>query len=188
MGYSQADKAETHQRIVEVAARRFRELGLEGISVADLMKEAGLTVGGFYKHFASRDDLVVEALQLAFQDSVSGTTLDKTIEAYLSETHRDTLHSACGIATLVNDISRSSDDAREALTRRLELSITSIEQQIPDEVGGDRMAKALVIYSAMVGAMSMSRAIVDPKISEHVLNAVATELISLFCPTQKATP
>ena len=62
------DKAETHIRIVKVAAKRFRELGLEGIGVADVMKEAGVTVGGFYKHFDSRDELVVEALATAFQD------------------------------------------------------------------------------------------------------------------------
>src|SRR5260370_32853972 len=68
LGYSKSDKAETHARIVSVAAKRFRELGLEGIGVADVMKEAGVTVGGFYKHFDSRDELVVEALATAFQD------------------------------------------------------------------------------------------------------------------------
>src|SRR6476620_10123915 len=68
MGYSKSDKAETHSRIVRVAAKRFRERGLEGIGVADVMKEAGVTVGGFYKHFDSRDELVVEALATAFQD------------------------------------------------------------------------------------------------------------------------
>ena len=68
MGYSKSDKAETHTRIVKVAAKRFRERGLEGIGVADVMKEAGVTVGGFYKHFGSRDELVVEALATAFKD------------------------------------------------------------------------------------------------------------------------
>ena len=68
MGYSKSDKAETHARIVKVAAKRFRERGLEGIGVADVMKEAGVTVGGFYKHFGSRDELVVEALATAFKD------------------------------------------------------------------------------------------------------------------------
>ena len=82
MGYSKSDKAETHTRIVSVAAKRFRELGLEGIGVADVMKEAGVTVGGFYKHFDSRDELVVEALATAFQD------LDRW------EEHTDTLTKA----------------------------------------------------------------------------------------------
>ena len=75
MGYSKSDKAETHARIVSVAAKRFRELGLEGIGVADVMKEAGVTVGGFYKHFDSRDELVVEALATAFQASTAGRNI-----------------------------------------------------------------------------------------------------------------
>ena len=68
MGHSKRDKQTTHERIVRVAAKRFRERGLEGIGVADVMKEAGVTVGGFYKHFGSRDELVVEALATAFKD------------------------------------------------------------------------------------------------------------------------
>src|SRR6202047_3965285 len=93
MGYSKSDKAETHTLIVKVAAKRFRELGLEGIGVADVMKEAGVTVGGFYKHFDSRDELVVEALATAFQDldrwEERTDTLTKFLESYLSEEHRD---------------------------------------------------------------------------------------------------
>ena len=93
MGYSKSDKAETHTRIVKVAAKRFRELGLEGIGVADVMKEAGVTVGGFYKHFDSRDELVVEALATAFHDldrwEEHTDTLTKALEGYLSEGHRD---------------------------------------------------------------------------------------------------
>ena len=94
MGYSKSDKAETHARILNVAAKRFRELGLEGIGVADVMKEAGVTVGGFYKHFASRDELVVEALATAFQDldrwEESTETLTNALNSYLTEEHRDT--------------------------------------------------------------------------------------------------
>ncbi len=88
MGYSKSDKAKTHTRIVKVAAKRFRELGLEGIGVADVMKEAGATVGGFYKHFDSRDELVVEALATAFLDldrwEEHTDTLTKALENYLS--------------------------------------------------------------------------------------------------------
>src|SRR5580700_407481 len=93
MGYSKSDKAETHTRIVKVAAKRFRELGLKGIGVADVMKEAGATVGGFYKHFDSRDELVVEALATAFLDldrwEEHTDTLTKALENFLSEEHRD---------------------------------------------------------------------------------------------------
>src|ERR1700692_4575266 len=99
MGYSRSDKAETHTRIVSLAARRFRELGLEGIGVADVMKEAGVTVGGFYKHFDSRDELVVEALAAAFQDldrwEEHPDTLTKLLATYLSEEHRDAPGTGC---------------------------------------------------------------------------------------------
>src|ERR1700727_1724871 len=105
MGYSKSDKAETHARIVNVAAKRFRELGLEGIGVADVMKEAGVTVGGFYKHFNSRDDLVVEALATAFQDldrwEEHTETLTKGLTTYLSEEPREVPGTACALGGLV---------------------------------------------------------------------------------------
>jgi AcrR family transcriptional regulator len=105
IGYSKSDKAETHARIVKVAAKRFRELGLEGIGVADVMKEAGVTVGGFYKHFHSRDELVVEALATAFLDldrwEEHTETLTKALENYLSEEHRDAPGSGCALGALL---------------------------------------------------------------------------------------
>jgi TetR/AcrR family transcriptional repressor of nem operon len=116
MGYSKSDKAETHTRIVKVAAKRFRELGLEGIGVADVMREAGVTVGGFYKHFGSRDELVVEALAAAFKD------LDVWEE-----------HTA--------DIA-------------------------------DR-GRALLILSALLGAINLSRAVSDPNLSREILHGFA---------------
>ena len=189
MGYSQAEKAETHQRIVDVASRRFRELGLDGISVADIMKEAGLTVGGFYKHFASRDELVVEALAAACQQMdesglTAQSTLKKSIQTYLSEAHRDDITSGCPISALVNDTARSTDDAREVYTERLEASLTLLESQMPEGTEGNRRAKAMLIYSAYVGALGLSRAVPDPKLSRQILNAVSSELIALF-PVKK---
>ncbi|MGF6505830.1 TetR/AcrR family transcriptional regulator [Paraburkholderia sp. 32] len=189
MGYSQAEKAESHQRIVDVAARRFRELGLEGVSVADIMKEAGLTVGGFYKHFAARDELVVEALAAACQEMdrsvlTSQPTLKKSIQAYLSEEHRDEIDSGCPLSALVNDAARSSDDVREVYTQRLERSLKLLESQIPEGTKGNRRAKAILIYSAYIGALGLSRAVPDPKLSRQILSSVAAELISLF-PVKK---
>ncbi|MGY6126881.1 TetR/AcrR family transcriptional regulator [Paraburkholderia caledonica] len=191
MGHSQAEKAETHQRIVDVAARRFRELGLEGISVADIMKEAGMTVGGFYKHFASRDDLVVEALAAVFAENenselVSQPTLKKSIQTYLSEKHRDDLHSSCGVSSLVSELPRSSDDAREVFTERVMKSVSLLEGQISSEIEGNHRAQAMLIYSAMVGAIGMSRAVADTKLSRQILQSVAAELIALFSP--KSSP
>jgi TetR/AcrR family transcriptional repressor of nem operon len=189
MGYSQAEKAESHQRIVDVASRRFRELGLDGISVADIMKEAGMTVGGFYKHFTSRDELVAEAMAAACQemdDSVltGQPTLKKSIQTYLSEAHRDEITGGCPLSALLNDIARSTDDVREIYAERLEASLALLESQMPEGTEGNRRAKAMLIYSAYVGALGLSRAVPDPKLSRQILNAVASELIALF-PVKK---
>jgi TetR/AcrR family transcriptional repressor of nem operon len=191
MGFSQADKAESHSRIVEIAARRFRELGLDGISVADIMKEAGMTVGGFYKHFATRDDLVAEAMAAACEEMetsvfTSQPTLKKSIQVYLSEAHRDDPSTGCPISALVNDTARSTEDTREVYTERLEASLALLESQMPEGTQG-RRAKAMLIYSAYIGALGLSRAVPDAKLSRQILNTVAGELIDLF-PTKKSQP
>src|ERR1700724_4543993 len=110
MGYSKAQKARTHKRIVSIASKRFREKGLAGFGIAELMKEVGLTVGGFYKHFDSRDDLVAEALRSAFgtwrrqSDAAAHggppLTYAKLVDDYLNETHRDHPGSGCPIGAL----------------------------------------------------------------------------------------
>ncbi len=108
MGYSQAEKIATHQRIVDIAARRFREHGLDGVSIADLMRKAGLTVGGFYKHFALRDELVREAFEHALPD-IEGWEASipvapkQAMRAYVSQSHRDNVEHGCPISALVND-------------------------------------------------------------------------------------
>ena len=100
MGHSQAEKSQTHDELVRIAAKRFRELGLDGLSIANLMNEAGLTQGGFYKHFASRESLLLEALVAALKDgeaprkrkpgkSPSTPSFRSVVEDYLSESHRD---------------------------------------------------------------------------------------------------
>ena len=193
MGHSQADKAETHERIVEVAARRFREVGLDGISVADIMKEAGLTVGAFYKHFASRDDLVVEAMAAACDDMAHSAltaqpNLKKSIQTYLSEKHRDDIDGGCPIAALVNDTARSSDNTRAVYAQRFEESLALLEGQMPEGTTGNLRAKAMLIYSAYIGALGLSRAVPDSKLSRQILNNVSAELIALFPTTKSEKP
>src|ERR1700746_1769186 len=127
MGYSKKDKAETHSRIVSVAAKRFRELGLEGIELAYVMKEAGVTVAGFYNHFDSRDELVVEALATAFQDldrwEEHTDTLTKAVENYLSEETRDAPGAGCALGALLGDMSRASRSVKAVYTARLKRSL-----------------------------------------------------------------
>lgn len=184
MGHSQAEKLATHAKIVDVAARRFRELGIEGISVADIMKEAGLTVGGFYKHFASRDDLVIEALSLAFKDldtweGAATVSLSRCISGYLSESHRNNVSRSCPLSSLVNDVARSNVATREAYTARVSRVFDVLEKCSP-ALAARRRAKAMVLFSACMGAISVSRAISDENLSAEILEGVASELIDLY--------
>src|SRR4249920_1385119 len=128
MGHSQANKDESHDRIVRTAAARFREAGVAGIGVADLMKDAGLTHGGFYRHFGSRDELVAEAVERALKDGSAAAdaiansktaTLATLIDGYLSLVHRDNLANSCAVTTLAGDVARSNERARLAYTQQV---------------------------------------------------------------------
>src|SRR5258707_4631782 len=129
MGYSRTEKDSTHKRIVAIAARRFRDLGLAGIGIADLMKEAGLTVGGFYNHFSSRDDLVAEAVGSAFGTwkrqldaaATDGPPLSsaKLIDDYLNEVHRDNPGSGCAFSALAPEIARTGKRIRSLATEQI---------------------------------------------------------------------
>jgi TetR/AcrR family transcriptional regulator, transcriptional repressor for nem operon len=186
MGYSKSDKAETHTRIVKVAAKRFRELGLEGIGVADVMKEAGVTVGGFYKHFGSRDELVVEALAAAFKDldvwEEHTADMAHVLQNYLTEAHRDAPGTGCAMGALVGDMTRGSKSARALYTARVKRSLAFFSALLPSNRRSDKRRRALLILSALLGAINLSRAVSDPNLSREILHGVREELIGLVNP------
>jgi len=186
MGYSKSDKAETHTRIVSVAAKRFRELGLEGIGVADVMKEAGVTVGGFYKHFGSRDELVVEALAAAFKDldvwEEHTADMAHLLQNYLTEAHRDAPGTGCAMGALVGDMTRGSKSARALYTTRVKRSLAFFSALLPSNRRSDKRRRALLILSALLGAINLSRAVSDPNLSREILHGVREELIGLVNP------
>ncbi len=186
MGYSKSDKAETHTRIVKVAAKRFRELGLEGIGVADVMKEAGVTVGGFYKHFGSRDELVVEALAAAFKDldvwEEHTADMAHLLQNYLTEAHRDAPGTGCAMGALVGDMTRGSKSARALYTARVKRSLAFFSALLPSNRRSDKRRRALLILSALLGAINLSRAVSDPNLSREILHGVREELIGLVNP------
>jgi len=169
MGHSQADKDESHDRIVQVAATRFRENGVDGIGVADLMKDAGLTHGGFYRHFTSRDELVAEAIERALRDGgqraldVVATSkqsrLAALVDGYLSRAHRDGLATSCAVTTLAGDVARSNDRARSAYTRRVGTYLELLTKIIAGDKQRSRRMKAIAALSTLVGAVSMARAL-----------------------------
>ena len=183
MGYSKSDKAETHTRIVRVAAKRFRERGLEGIGVADVMKEAGVTVGGFYKHFGSRDELVVEALATAFKDldvwEEHTPDMAHLLQNYLTEAHRDAPGTGCAMGALLGDMTRGSKSARALYTERVKRSLAFFSVLLPSSQRSDKRRRVLLILSALLGALNLSRAVCDPNLSREILHGVREELIGL---------
>ncbi|TBW34847.1 TetR/AcrR family transcriptional regulator [Siculibacillus lacustris] len=184
MGHSRAEKATTHQKIVEVAAKRFREVGLDGIGVADVMKEAGLTVGGFYKHFGSRDDLVIEALTEAFKEydaaEIKPECAAHFVNSYLTAAHRDEPGCGCPMGALVADVGRAAPAAREVYTERVKMNVAFFEKLLGGEGGTHQRSRALLLLSACLGALGLSRAVCDPALSDEVLAAVAEQLTGLI--------
>lgn len=185
MGHSQSDKDETHERIVRVAAARFREAGVDGVGVADLMKEAGLTHGGFYRHFDSRDELVAEAVERALQDGGRAVTAVENIQqspfavlvdAYLSVAHRDGLATSCAVTTLAGDVARSNDRARSAYTQQVGIYLELLTRLISGDSQRARRKKAIAALSTLVGAVSLARAVNDEKLSREILKSAADEL------------
>ncbi len=183
MGYSKAQKAKTHERIVKLASKRFREEGLAGIGIADVMKEAGLTVGGFYKHFDSRDDLVAEAVNSAFgwwkrqvDAAKSGgppVSYEKLIDDYLSEAHRDNPGTGCAFSALAPEIARSDKKTRALTSQQVRNDIQLISALRPAKDKRTARSRAILTFSALVGAMSLARAVSDEALSRDILNSVA---------------
>src|SRR5713226_5467995 len=186
MGHSRADKNKTHKRIVKIAARRFREEGLAGVGIAELMKEAGLTVGGFYKHFNSRDDLVAEAVSSAFgtwkrqkDATASGgppLTYAKLIDDYLNEAHRDDPGTGCAYSALAEEISRSDKRTRALASEQIRNDIQLIAGLLPGKNRRAARSRAILTFSALVGAMSLARAVSDQALSREILKTVAEVL------------
>lgn len=181
MGHSQASKQSTHERIVAIAAERFCELGLDGLSIANLMKEAGLTHGGFYKHFESRDQLVAEAMDAALKRSESRprANFNTLVSDYLSPEHRDGVGTGCAVGALVSDIGRVEGEARELYTNKLRANFRGIAHLLGG-VEGEKRKQAVVAFSAMVGALGLARACADEEMSREILATVQEFLTASF--------
>jgi TetR/AcrR family transcriptional regulator, transcriptional repressor for nem operon len=179
MGHSQDEKEKSHRQIVEIAAARMRESGTEGPGVAEIMKAAGLTHGGFYKHFDSRDELVAEAVEAAivqgqqgYEAAVEGSDdpLAAFVDWYLSETHRDDTGGGCAVVALGSDAARAEPRVRAAYRGQVERYIDKMEELIGG--GEDSRREAIAAVTSMVGALLISRAVDDEALSEEILREV----------------
>jgi len=196
MGHSKASKAETHTRLVAAAAARFKERGIDGISLADLMKDLKLTHGGFYKHFNSRDELVTEALQLALAQSgraMRERLFDQAkpdvpgfVDFYLDENHRSGRAAGCAVAALAGDAPRKSADVQAQFRAQIDSNLEALTVAL--ETGGaglasaEARATALLVLSALYGALMMARAVGDSPLSREVLQSVRMQLLNLTGP------
>ncbi len=182
MRYSREHKLETHARIVRKASVRLREKGAHGIGVADLMKEAGLTHGGFYAHFDAREALVIEAFAHAMERSTDRwrklaeqTAPDKRlatiVDSYLTAIHRDDPGHGCAIPTLGAEIARESPKTRKAFAARLEQMIDMLAEQIPDVPRKAARKQAMAALATMMGTLVLSRIAGSGELSNDILGA-----------------
>src|SRR5262245_30581338 len=182
MRYSREHKQETHSRIVRKASVRLREKGAHGIGVADLMKEAGLTHGGFYAHFDSREALVIEAFNYAmdraterWRKMAEETPPEKRfaaiVESYLSALHRDDPGHGCAITALGPDIARESPKTRKAFAAKLNDMIEMMADQVPELPRKVARRQAIAALSTMAGALVLSRVAGSGEFSEEILGA-----------------
>ena len=179
----------THDRILDTAAGVLRHAGFDGVGVADIMKRAGLTHGGFYAHFASRDALLAEALERAGQDSQArlrrslekgeekdGDRFRALVESYLSERHLKSPESGCPVAALASEIPRQSEAVRAAGAARVEALVASVEKTLPP----GRTEDAPLIASQLIGALQMARALGDNTRGRRHLAAARAFLLDQF--------
>ena len=182
-------KEETHERIVEVAARAIRRHGYAGVGVADVMKQAGLTHGGFYAHFDSRDALIVEALERAGResaDSIGRTAARRAargasafralVELYLSDQHLVAMETGCPVAALCSDMPRQSASVREASAMRVERLVATVRGTLPD---APRSA-AGVVAATLVGTLQLARALGDNVEGCALLAATRKSLLAQY--------
>lgn len=190
MRYDKEHKDQTRQRIVETAAFRFREHGIEGEGVKSLMAAAGLTNGAFYNHFESKEDLAREAVTAALKERVarlqqwidSGEGLGGLIHSYFSIRHRDNPGLGCPSSAVAAEVARHSQPVREAYTVGVNEFLVLAATQWPALSPAEARARAIALYGLMAGAMQVARATNDPAVSEEVLaagRAAALELAGL---------
>jgi TetR/AcrR family transcriptional regulator, transcriptional repressor for nem operon len=222
MGHSKASKANTRARLVEAAAARFKERGIDGISLADLMKDLQLTHGGFYKHFGSRDELVTEALALAL--TKTGQVMRERLytdgkadvgaflDFYLNEAHRDERATGCAVAALAGDAARKNADVQSRFREGIEANLESLSEALTARAGAteagtagtvgtvgtvgggtsaagdtESRATALLVLSALYGALIMARAVGDSPLSSEILRTVRKRVLLGSSPADAPT-
>jgi len=187
MRYEKGHKESTRQRILETASARFRKDGIESVGVADVMAEAGLTVGGFYSHFDSKEELVREAMSTAsgssrtnFDKRIAEGGLEAWIRFYLSTGHRDHPERGCSAAALGSELARHPESSRETFGANLIRITDAVEAHLPKTMKPtERKKTAVGIFATMIGALQMARTVPDLEVSQQILDAGRATALSL---------
>ncbi len=182
-----AAKEASHDRIVSVAARAIRRSGYDGIGVADIMKEAGLTHGAFYAHFASREAMLAEAATRACADAAAVATgalagvpperaLESMVRGYLSQAHLEQVEMGCPLVALGSETARQSPEIRRATTRHIKETIDLIARQSPDWGQPGAHERAMVALATMVGTLLLARTVDEPALADSLREAAIKHL------------
>jgi TetR/AcrR family transcriptional repressor of nem operon len=186
MRKSKAETAETRRRIIEVASEAFRRQGIEATGVAEITAAAGLTHGGFYRHFDSKEELVAEAVAMSLEKWVlqseraahQGTeaALAHALE-YLSATHRDDVAHSCTFAATASELVRADQRTRHIASEAFKRTLERLAPLMSAAPGAERTSAAVSVLTNMIGAMTMARLVDDPVLSERILEVARQRLI-----------
>jgi len=167
---SREQVAENRQKILDAASRLFRERGYDAVTVADVMKAAGLTHGGFYGYFRSKDELIAQTLAHVFAQGLGAETdLARFADSYLSRAHCDNLAGGCPTAALGAETVRQSPDTRAVMTEGLRKHIERLSRGQPGVDAEEARKAAIGSWAAMVGAVILARLVDDHQFSDEVL-------------------
>jgi len=191
MRYPPQQRAETHRKIVKDAARRLRAEGLSGAAVSTVMKDAGLTHGGFYKHFGSKEDLVMESVREAFQEigdflasvaekSAPGSAWKTIVRAYLSAEHCEHPEGGCPVAALASELARADKGVRGQIYREMEKYKSRLAPFMPGRRAADKERAFTLMISTMLGAVTIARMIPDRPERARLLATTRDFLLTSF--------
>lgn len=188
MRYQPEHKEQVHSRIVATAAGEFRSHGIDSVGIAKLMALLDMTHGGFYAHFPDKESLVTAAVDLAFDQSLNAMRtalseggIEGMIAMYLSEGHRDSASIGCPIPSLSAELARRPQPSRAAFTAKLAAFMSEISHQVPGDSPEERMKNVQFLYSALAGAIALSRAVSDAQVSREILRSTKEKLTEMFC-------
>ena len=200
MRYSRRHKVETHNRLLKKAAEEFRRNGVQGTGIAPLMGQLGLTHGGFYAHFDSKNELIAQATGPMFEDGLVGQMFaaaeaapkDKSVRAivdyYLSPQHRDSPE-GCALAGLAGEMARQPKAVRNAYISAMNHQLKRIAALIPGDDDKTGLDRARLLMAGMAGTMMIAKAMTDRDVSDHFLEQARAFYVAAFesVPQQKAT-